>query len=581
MVPARETDVVVVGAGGDGPALAWRLGELGIDVLVLEAGPWYGNEEWPAPRDAPGADASGDPDALSGDLYDEQFTSSEGDMNNPIDGKLRWGPADADRAPWERTVPQQALISQLSGVGGTTQHYYANHPRAFVTAIEDQPHWPIDYADLVPYYRYLEEVHPVEPAPTTPKAELFFEGARRAGYDRTEGFNVTEEGYRPFPNAIPHPDDRLARDGNYDGGYHGLEGDTLAAHEHQGGPQPRGTDLDERARRSSNVSLVPRALDTGHVDIRPNAFVTDVLTDDGPGSVEATGVEFRDTWAGTTERVDADVVVLAAGCVETPRLWLNADLPDDGWVGRGLTTHWFDFVSGIFDPDTLEEVIGQRAVNPHQGQAAGSRVDVPDVGGIAVNTFAPGITATTMFSTGTTGWWFENDTTGEPWDTRGRMAGRALKEQMSDYRRMLTLICHTDDRPRKENGISIDEGTTDEHGPVARVEWEPHPEDDARRDELADRAARILDEAGAGRIHRADACPILLHVQSSMAMGRVLDTGGEAQRVDRLFVADHSALSNGVGGANPTHSGQALALRTAERVAERYFDGVPDPITER
>ena len=58
----RETDVVVVGAGGDGPALAWRLGQLGVDVTILEAGPFYGNEEWPAPNDAPGGEASGDPD---------------------------------------------------------------------------------------------------------------------------------------------------------------------------------------------------------------------------------------------------------------------------------------------------------------------------------------------------------------------------------------------------------------------------------------------------------------------------------------------------------------------------------------
>ncbi|WP_255197872.1 GMC family oxidoreductase N-terminal domain-containing protein [Halorarius litoreus] len=576
----QETDVVVVGAGGDGPALAWRLGELGIDVVVLEAGPFYGNEQWEAPRGAPGGEASSSPDDLSGDLYDEQFTSKEGEMNDPVRGKLRWGPANEDRAPWERTVPGHALISQLAGVGGTTQHYYANHPRAFVGSIDDQPHWPIDYADLVPYYQHLEEAHPIEPAPTTPKAELFFEGARRSGYDLTTGYNVTDEGYRPFPNAIPQPDERLTRDGDYDGDFHypDVEGDTMAMHEHQGGPQPRGAPFEERARRSSNVSLVPRAMKTGNVEIRPNAFATQILADEGPGSIEATGVEFRDTWAGTTERIDADAVVLAAGCIETPRLWLNSDLPDNGWVGKGLTTHWFDFVAGVFDPGTLEDVIGQRAVEPHQGQAAGSRLDVPDVGGIAVNTFAPGITALSMYGSSRNGWWFEREPSGEPWDTEGRLAGKELKARMADYRRTLTLICHTDDRPRQENGISLDVSTKDEHGYVPLVEWEPHPDDDERRLELARRGAELLNEAGAEHVHRTDAAPILLHMQSSMAMGRVLDEGCEAYDVARLFVADHSALANGVGGANPTHSGQALALRTAEHVAERYFDGVDDPI---
>ena len=67
-------------------------------------------------------------------------------------------------------------------------------------------------------------------------------------------------------------------------------------------------------------------------------------------------------------------------------------------------------------------------------------------------------------------------------------------------------------------------------------------------------------------------------MQSSMAMGTVLDTGGEAENVDRLFVADHSALANGVGGANPTHTGQALALRTAECVAARYFGSLETAI---
>ncbi len=576
----RETDVAVVGAGGDGPALAWRLGQLGVDVTILEAGPFYGNEEWPAPNDAPGGEASGDPADLSGTLYDEQFTSREGDMNDPVTGTLRWGPADDDRPPWQRTVPQQALIAQLSGVGGTTQHYYANHPRAFVTAVDDQPQWPIDYADLVPYYQLLEEVHPVEPAPTTPKAEVFFEGARRAGYDLNEGLNVTEAGYRPFPNAISQPDERLRRDGG-DGDeyrYPDYEGDTLAMHEHQGGPHPREAPFRERARRSSNVSLVPRAFDTGNVEIRPNAFATDVLTDDGPGSVEATGVEFRDTWAATTERLYADVVVLAAGCVETPRLWLNSGLPDDGWVGRGLTTHWFDFVTGIFEPGAVESLVGQPAVEPHQGQAAGSRLDVPGVGAVAVNTFAPGVTAMAVYAAGRGEWAFDRDTAGEPWDSCGRLAGRELKERMADYRRTLTLICHTDDRPRRDNRVVVDESTEDEHGPVPLVEWEPHPDDDARRDELARRGAELLNEAGAAHVHRTDAAPILLHMQSSMAMGKVLDAGGEAKNVDRLFVADHSALANGVGGANPTHTGQALALRTAERVAARYFGGVDDPV---
>lgn len=54
-------------------------------------------------------------------------------------------------------------------------------------------------------------------------------------------------------------------------------------------------------------------------------------------------------------------------------------------------------------------------------------------------------------------------------------------------------------------------------------------------------------------------------------MGKVIDENCETFNVDRLFVADHSALANGLGGPNPTNSGQALALRTADRIGDLYF----------
>jgi hypothetical protein len=106
-------------------------------------------------------------------------------------------------------------------------------------------------------------------------------------------------------------------------------------------------------------------------------------------------------------------------------------------------THWFDFVAGTFDPGTLEDLIGQRAVEPHQGQAAGSRLAVPGVGGVAVNTFAPGVTAMAMYAAGRGEWAFDRDTAGEPWDTCGRLSGRELKETMADYRRTLILPAAT------------------------------------------------------------------------------------------------------------------------------------------
>ncbi|MFB6295231.1 MAG: GMC family oxidoreductase, partial [Halobacteriales archaeon] len=305
-------DAVVVGAGGDGPVAAWKLAEAGRSVLVLEAGPFHGNEQWPAPHEDPGGEASSSVEDLSGELLDEQFTTREFEMVN----KLLFGPADHERGFWFRKFPGDGAILQCAGVGGTTLHYTGCHPRAYPASIDEQDHWPIAYADLIPYYQEMETMCEVSPAPVTAKEELFFRGAAAAGWNLIEGLNVTEPGYRPQPNAIRQPDPKLHVDGDYDGDftYPDVEGDTLALGNIAGNPHPRGAPFEEKAKRASNVSFVPPALETGNVTIRPNAFVTDVRTETHLGDAPtATGVRFRDTWSGEVETVDAEVVILAAG----------------------------------------------------------------------------------------------------------------------------------------------------------------------------------------------------------------------------------------------------------------------------
>ncbi|MFW5917991.1 MAG: GMC oxidoreductase [Haloferacaceae archaeon] len=562
-------DAVIVGAGGDGPVAAWKLADAGLSVLVLEAGPFYGNEQWPRPSEQPGGEATASIEDLSGELLDEQFTTREFEMVN----KLLFGPADNERGFWFRKFPGDGAILQCAGVGGTTLHYTGCHPRAYPASIDEQRHWPIDYADLIPYYQEIERVCEVTPAPVTAKEELFFRGAANAGWDLLDGHNVTEPGYRPQPNAIRQPDGNLHVDEEYDGKftYPDVEGDTLALGNIAGNPHPRGAPYEEKAKRASNVSFVPAALRTGNVTIRPNAFVTDVRTETPLGdSPEVTGVTFRDTWSGATETVDTEVVVLAAGAIETPRLWLNADLPKNEWVGRGLTIHFGDNVMGLWESDELEDRLGTDAVDQHRGQDIAARFDYPGVEMLQTVGTGPGIGSILGFGASASGFAIQNDPADAPWDTIGRLAGSELKRVLADYRRMLQVLIVTDDRPHRRNGVSVSPAISDEHGPIPLVNFEPSRGDRERRDELARIAAEILREAGASHVHRSDSPPTALHVHSTMAMGKVVDEACEAYDVDRLFVADHSALANGVGGANPTNTGQALAARTAEKIVERY-----------
>lgn len=576
----NDPDVVIIGAGADGPATASRLArEHGLDVLILEGGAWHGNEKWPTPHADAGGTVSTDPDDLDGKLLDDQFTVKEAGANDPTFGYLRVGPADHSRAPWFRNIPQNAFLWQVTAVGGTSTHYFGNNPRGYPFAFDEQPHWPIDYEELVPYYQLNEDVTSTQQAPMTNKEEVFIEGAEGAGYDRLETLNVTETGWRPQPNAVEDPPDEL--DADFDGSFSwddGFRGDSLAADHFQGGPTPEDAPVREKARKSSNISWVPRALDTntndevGNVAIRPNAYVTDIKTTEGTGTLEATGVEFRDTWSGTSETVEADVTVLAAGCIESPRLWLNSGLPDDGWVGKGLTTHWFDWIVGVYDDDTVEDINGEPNMDPFVGHNSAVRFDKPGVGGMEDIGMSPGLVSFANYLFSQAGYSFDVEVDDdEPWDTRGYVVGEELKRRMADYRNTKALLILTDDLPRQDNGVSLDSTFADEHGAVPEVKWEPHPDDDAKRDELSRIAARIHEEAGADHIHRCDWPPLFLHMQSSMRMGKVVDENCEAYNVDRLFVGDHSAMANGIGGPNPTNTGQALALRTADKISQLYF----------
>ena len=69
----------------------------------------------------------------------------------------------------------------------------------------------------------------------------------------------------------------------------------------------------------------------------------------------------------------------------------------------------------------------------------------------------------------------------------------------------------------------------------------------------------------------------------SSSRNSVLDENCEARAVDGLYIADHSALPNAIGGPNPTLTSQALATRTAEKIFQKHFGGSPwvgqeDPI---
>src|SRR5580700_9810336 len=183
-------DVIVVGAGGGGPVVAKELAAQGLDVILLEAGPFYTDPE-------------------------TDWTHFENDANNPLTGYFRFGPADRSRPAWYRETPQNSFLWQLSGVGGTTLHYYGNCPRAMPgvfmgydgadAAAYNPAVFPFTYDELIPYYQWVEATLPVQTAAMGTKEQIWLAGAATLGLPVQTTKTSQHPGYRPQENAILQP----------------------------------------------------------------------------------------------------------------------------------------------------------------------------------------------------------------------------------------------------------------------------------------------------------------------------------------------------------------------------------------
>jgi hypothetical protein len=374
----------------------------------------------------------------------------------------------------------------------------------------------------------------------------------------------------------------------------GGTGCTFCGYCFQGCKEPYGSPFNLKAKRTTLVSYVPMALTAGiagswapkgkAVTLVPNAFATQVQTAMAGGSLHATGVTWRDTVTGDYSTEEATVVVLAGGCTETPRLWLNSQLPNpNGWVGQGYTDHYFDWLVGVFDKPTYSS----------RGVGSSARVDWPGRGGLEQVGIPPALQAfSLMFSNSGMRGYYTNAAgpedlgggalTDPAWDgSTGRTVGLELKSMLANVDQLINVLVLTDDDVQPVNKVSLSALNADEHGPVAKIEF-PRGQRSARtianREFMARRAGELLRGAGATKVVRLDWPPLILHVQSTMRMGlseadSVLDGNAQSRWVNGLFVADNSALANALGGPNPTLTCQALATRTAEYINVNVFKG--------
>jgi choline dehydrogenase-like flavoprotein len=316
---SEKVDVAIVGAGAAASVYAAVLAEAGKSVRVLETGPARKLE----------------------DLYSSQIWAR----------RLKWA------TPHVPDTGKNTLYFNFNagrGFGGAAIHHYGVWPRYHEDDFKVRSEygraldWPIEYADLRPYYDRVQadvgvagdakaEIWrpPGDPYPLPP-APLFPQGATLA-----RGFAALDLHVAPLPMAI------LTRP---------YKGRAACIWD---GWCDAGCPIGSLA--NPLVHYFPRAEAAGAV-LQADSHVTRVLTN-GTGK-RATGVEYYDA-AGERQEIQADVVVLAAFAVENVRILLNSSndrhpaglANSSGLVGSYVTSHPAVMVFGLFDEE-LQNYLG-------------------------------------------------------------------------------------------------------------------------------------------------------------------------------------------------------------------------------
>ena len=513
-LPSDPVEVIVVGSGAAGSAVAARLAEGGKRVIILEAGPWR------APADL-----------VSSTLYAR---------------RLKWGGPTVIE---EGKNPVGHVFNSGYGVGGSAMHHYAVWPRMHEEDFEMRTRygrgvdWPLKYSDLAPYYDRVQEEagiagdarleiwrppgapYPMPPVPVFPQGEAIARGFIKLGKRVAPlPLAVTTTAYRGRPMCL--------WDGWCDAGCPiGALANPMTVH-------------------------LPRAKAAGAVLVA-NTAATKVITN--KAGTRATGVEVVSN-EGEKRTLRAALVVLAAFAVENPRLLLasaNVAHPQGlgnaaGFVGRYIMTHAAGLVYGLFDEET----------KPYMGA----------FGGQLLNQDA--YRKTTHERTGAFGsyqWMIAQAV--KPNDLLGISTTRAdlFGQQLHDFMRRANrgfagMTAVVEDLPVAENCVTL-AAERDRNGvPLPRVVHTRHAASQALWRASLEEGKAVFAAAGAQKVWSG--VEGSMHIMGGTIVGTSRDNSvtnnfGQLHEIPNLVVAGPGLFPTSCG-VNPTFTVHAMAARSAD-----------------
>ena len=516
----EKVDVVIVGSGAAGGAMAAKLAAGGKKVVILEAGPDRGN-----------------PDLISSGIWAR---------------RQKW-----HGEPVEDVGPNSVGYGFNAGygIGGGAMSHYGVWPRfheedfdmfsRFGKAFD----WPIRYTDLQPYYDQVQLESgvagdaeketwrpPGDPYPMPP-VPRFAQGKIIAG-----GFEKLGMHTAPLPLAVTTTNyngrDLCIWDGWCDAGC------------------PIGA-------LANPITIdLPIAYEHGAV-LHANSTVTRVLTNES--GEFATGVEYHDG-ASEKQQVMADMVVLAAFTVQNPRLMLasaNNNHPtglgnSSGTLGKYLMSHPAGLIYGLFDVPT----------SCYYGAFGGQLV------------CQDGYKKDTHSDSGAFGsyqWMIAqavkpNDLLGIS-TTRPDLFGDKLHAFMKDAAHgFASMTAVVEDLPVAENAITLSENV-DRYGvPLARISHTTHEQSKMLWQAVLEEGQAVFKAAGAREVWTGPQAA--MHIIGGTRMGddpenSVCNSYGQTHDIPNLVVAGAGLFPTSAG-VNPTFTIHAVTARSSEHLLKNW-----------
>lgn len=508
---ANGADVCIVGAGAAGGVLAYELSKAGLDVVVVEAGPFWN----------PQTDFASDELSMIHLGWQDTRIVSGG---NPL---------------------QLGHNNSGKGVGGGTTHFTGVflrfHESDFRTKTEDGvgEDWPLTYQDLAPYYDKIEKDIAVsgpkhfpwgsfhgpypypEREPISANAEMFRIGCEKLGIRSVVSPLAINSA--PFDGRPPCINRGFCNQGCM-----------------------------PNAKFSTLIHHIPKAIQHG-AEVISDSMVTQVLCNQA-GSV--TGVTF--VHDGQTYEQKARVVILSNFVIETPRLLLNSannQFPDglansSGWVGKAIMPHSSNDVYAKFPEEVrlykgtpvlattqeFYETDRERGfVRGYTLHAHGSR-PVEMVRGIS---------------------------------KAANLWGETLRQTMLDYNFYGRVTLVGEVLPNANNCVTLSDEKDEYDLPIPEVSFSYGTNDLALINHAVEKMQEIVRAAGGApefvtndTAHLMGGCRMGNNPQTS-----VTNSFGQTHDIPNLFICSASLFVTS-GGGNPTNTIMALAARTAEYVRE-------------